>query len=214
MPNNVSFWDAFYKNNNDKIPNYDLWLGKYKNLLDLSKNETIIDLGCGSGGNTLYLKNNGYNVIACDFSKEALNLVDKFIPNVKTLNVDITKKLPFITESTMIVIADLSLHYFDVIKTEEILGEIFRVLKKGGYLICRVNSINDINYGALDGIEIEKNYYATIDGYKRFFDLEDIQKFFKKYAIDYCEESSVDKYGVVKKAWEIVAHKYRQFFVM
>jgi hypothetical protein len=43
------------------------------------------------------------------------------------------------------------------IEFTKILKEISRVLMKDGILLCRVNSINDRNYGAGQGIEIEES---------------------------------------------------------
>ena len=56
---------------------------------------------------------------------------------------DMSDGLPFNDNSKNIIIADLSLHYFDSSKTKYIFNEIHRVLKKNGYLIARVNSSND-----------------------------------------------------------------------
>ncbi|OOM76109.1 hypothetical protein CLPUN_28330 [Clostridium puniceum] len=66
------------------------------------------------------------------------------------------------------ILADLSLHYFDNRTTKNIVKEIRRVLKPEGCLIGRVNSINDFNFGAGCGREIEKNFYLTEGVYKSF----------------------------------------------
>jgi hypothetical protein len=50
------------------------------------------------------------------------------------------------------MIADLSLHYFSWDETKKIVNEIKRVLKEDGFLLVRVNSVNDTNYGAGKGI--------------------------------------------------------------
>jgi ubiquinone/menaquinone biosynthesis C-methylase UbiE len=84
------------------------------------------------------------------------------------MQIDLTKKLPFEDASISVIIADLSLHYFNAVTTKSIIKEIKRVLKPNGYLIGRVNSVNDINCGALSGKEIEKHFYLTQSGYKRF----------------------------------------------
>ena len=172
-----------------------------------SKEQQIIDLGCGAGGDTLYLTERGHKIVACDYSEEALKIVNKFRPEVKTIQMDISKTLPFEEESAEIIIADLSLHYFNDETTKNIVKEIKRVLKVKGYLIGRVNSINDLNYGAGSGDEVEKNFYLTEEGYKRFFSEEDIQYYFKDFAIEECAEKSVMKYGNEKRAFEFVVRK-------
>ena len=80
-------------------------------------------------------------------------------------------------------------------------------MKANGYLIGRVNSVNDINYGAGSGEEIEKNFYLTQSGHKRFFDREDIEYYFGEFEIEHCKEERIVKYGDEKKAWEFVVRK-------
>ena len=72
MDGNKQYWNNIYESKKEKKPIYDLWLDKYKYILDKSKEKSIIDLGCGSGGDSLYLMERGYKVIACDYSEEAL----------------------------------------------------------------------------------------------------------------------------------------------
>ena len=119
---------------------------------------------------------------------------------------DITKRLPYKDGCMSLVIADLSFHYFKKRKTIDIIKEINRILKDDGYLIGRVNSMNDTNYGASDGEEIEKHYYLTKDGYKRFFDEEDIRYFFKDFNIKCCSEESMFRYGAEKKTIEFLIY--------
>lgn len=204
---NIQHWNNIFKNLNEKKLNYDLWLDKYKDILDKSKEQCIIDLGCGAGGDTLYLTERNYKVIACDYSKEALNIVNNFLPEVETIQIDISKTLPFEDKSIQVIIADLSLHYFNDNTTKSIVKEIKRVLKADGYIIGRVNSINDINYGAGNGEEIEKNFYLTEEGYKRFFKKEDIYYYFSDFKIKVCTEATIKKYIAEKKAFEFVAGK-------
>ena len=84
------------------------------------------------------------------------------------------------------------------------MNEIKRVLKQGGYLIARVNSIDDTNYGAKQGIKIENNYYF-VDGYnKRFFDEEDIYKFFRTLGKVQTTKQTLKRYSKPKEVFEIV----------
>lgn len=207
MKSSKEFWNNIYKSKITKKPTYDSWLDNYKDILMKSKEQQIIDLGCGAGGNTLYLAERGYKVVACDYSEEALKIVNKFLPEVKITQMDISKTLPFEDESIEVIIADLSLHYFNDETTKNIVREIKRVLKSKGHLIGRFNSINDLNYGAGSGKEIEKNFYLTEEGYKRFFCEENIRFYFKEFVIEVCGEKSVLKYGNEKRAFEFVIRK-------
>lgn len=211
MRKSIEFWEEVYANKKQERPTYDLWLDKFSKVLEDSKKSTIIDLGCGAGNDSLYLEERGYKVLACDQSETALEIVKKNIPIINVLKVDISKKLPFNDESTEVIVADLSLHYFDDKTTKKIVNELWRTLKNDGHLIFRVNSINDINYGAKQGSEIEKHYYFSKDSFndafKRFFDRSDIEYYFSKWQIRYCSESSINRFGNEKKVYEVLCTK-------
>lgn len=207
---NESYWNNIYINIKDNEIKYDLWLDKYKTILKECKNRKVIDLGCGTGNNSLYLSERGFSVTACDYSEEALKIINKNLPQVKTLEFDLTHKFPFEDDSIKLIIADLSLHYFTEETTKIIFEEIKRVLLKDGYLIFRVNSVTDYSYGAGTGIEIEKHFYDTKYGYKRFFDEEDIRHFCSGWNILYISENMIDRYGMKKYTYEVVLKKHNR----
>ncbi len=173
----VKMWDNWSKRRSN-VPVYDLWLDEYKEILESNKDNEILDLGCGIGADTLYLIERGYNVLSCDFSNEALKSIQDNIPNSKTLYLDMMKKFPIKDNTYSLIIADLSLHYFDNETTIHIMREIKRILNNNGILLSRVASVNDFNFGAGVGEELERNYYFEGDYTKRFFDFEDINKYF------------------------------------
>ena len=207
MTEKKKYWDNIYIRYKDKKPQYDLWLDKHEQILHKTKNQTIIDLGCGTGADTLYLKERGYSVLSVDSSDEALAIVKNKIPNSKTKNLNIEEILPFENESTQLIISDLSLHYFNDETTKKIIKELKRVLKPKAYLIFRVNSINDLNYGSGQGEEIEKHFYLGKTGYKRFFDEDDIRSYFSEWDIEYLKEDTIKRYGNDKIAFEVLVRK-------
>mgnify|MGYP004628919963 FL=1 len=173
----VKMWDNWSKRRSS-VPVYDLWLDEYKNILDENKDNEILDLGCGIGADTLYLLERGYNVLSCDFSVEALKSIENNIPNSKTFYLDMMKKFPIDDKKYSLIIADLSLHYFNNETTIHIMKEIKRILKDSGVLLARVASVNDFNFGVDQGEKQENNYYFEGVYTKRFFDLEDVNKYF------------------------------------
>lgn len=173
----VKMWDNWSKRRSS-IPVYDLWLDEYKDILEKNKDNEILDLGCGIGADTLYLIERGYKVLSCDFSKEAIKSIEENITNSNTLYLDMMKDFNICDNSYNLIIADLSLHYFDNETTIHIMNEIKRILKNGGILLARVASVNDFNFGAGEGEKLENNYYFEGDYTKRFFDLEDVNRYF------------------------------------
>lgn len=209
MNGNIDYWNNFYRSIKHNKITYDLWLDKFKLILEKHKNDKVLDIGCGTGSDTLYLSERRYNVITCDYSQEALSIVKENIKGTESVQLDISKRLPFHDNNVGLIIADLSLHYFNEETTFSIMDELKRIMKNNGHLIIRVNSINDINYGAGCGEEIERHFYFSKDGYKRFFDEDDIRYFFKVLKIEYLKEVHMDRYGHIKKTFEIVLKKYK-----
>lgn len=173
----LEMWDNWSKKR-ASVPVYDNWLDDYIDIINENKGIEILDLGCGIGADTLYLIEKGFNVLSCDFSNEALKSIRENIPNSKTEYLDMQKTFSFENESYSLIIADLSLHYFDNETTIHIMNEIKRILKPNGVLLARVASVNDFNYGAGIGKLLEKNFYFEGDYTKRFFDQNDVNKYF------------------------------------
>ena len=159
------YWDKSFEIYSVNKEEYSQWLVKYINIIKNCKT-SVLDLGCGVGCDSILLTENGFDVIACDFSKIALGRLNRDNKNIKTLLLDISKPLPFENNSFDVVVADLSLHYFDEQTTKNIMQEIKRILTQNGILIARVNSMQDFNHGAGQGEKLEENYYF-VKGYKK-----------------------------------------------
>ncbi len=206
----VEMWDNWSKRRSS-VPTYDLWLNEYKDILEDNKKNEILDLGCGIGADTLYLIERGYNVLSCDFSNEALKSIQKNIPYSKTLYLDMMKRFPIQDNTYSLIIADLSLHYFDNETTIHIMSEIKRILKKDGILLSRVASVNDFNFGAGVGEQLERNYYFEGDYTKRFFDSEDVNKYFGIIGNVEMEETSMirneEEYSKPKMLYKVKVKK-------
>lgn len=179
------------------------YLDKYKNLIN-KVNSKILDLGAGNGNDSIYLKNLNKEVIALDYSDVALSNIKELDNNIITINHDLSIfPYPFKDNGFALIIADLSLHYFNNETTIKIMNEIKRILKSKGVLLVRVNSTNDINYGAKKGIKLEKNYYF-VDGYnKRFFNYEDAKKYFSIIGEVSINKGKMYRYTKPKEVLEI-----------
>ena len=198
-------WNSLHADYNREKITYDDWLKSFDHVIQGCKSP-IIDLGCGSGNDTKYLIEQGKQVIACDYAPNAIANIRKNFPEVWAAKCfDMTEGLPFDDNTSELVIADLSLHYFPEDVTFFILGEIKRILTPNGILLARVNSVKDVNHGAGDGTLVERNFYRTPDGrYKRFFDAEDIHRFFSSWEILHLEEGEMTRYALPKQLWTIM----------
>ena len=183
-------------------------MDKFETIID-SCSTPILDLGCGSGNDTLYLINKNKQVISCDQSSNAINNIKKNFPEVyDTKCFNMLDGMPFDNNSFELIIADLCLHYFKEKDTFELLNEIRRILTVGGRLIFRVNSVNDVNHGAGQGNEIDHHLYETSDKrLKRFFDEKDIKFFFKDFDIEYLNEEIMTRYKLEKRLYRVCVRK-------
>ena len=170
-------WDKRNKKAMGK-PIYDLWLDNYLPLLKEYKQEEILDLGCGGGCDSLYLTERGYKVLACDISKEALSNTKKYIPGIKTKQMNLIEDFSFEDETYTLIIADLSIHYFSDQETIHIMEEIKRILKQNGILLARVHSTKNLNKETSLLEEVDKNLYRRGEELRRYFDKKDVEKYF------------------------------------
>ena len=111
-----------------------------RSYLNIDKNYTVLDLGCGGGRNIEYFLTKADKVYGLDHSETSVKMASEI--NKKAIEsgrcqilVGDVKSLPFEDESIDIVTAFETIYFWDEI--EECFKEIYRVLKKGGqFLIC------------------------------------------------------------------------------
>jgi SAM-dependent methyltransferase len=194
--------------------NTDTWLLRWLPLIrSAAPSPLVLDLGCGPGWDASFLlEETDCNVTIADISVEAIDDCLKRLPKVRGRVHDLRDPLPFPDQSFDTVIASLCLHYFELDKTKEIVSEIHRCLRSGGYLLCRVNSTRDTNYGALLSAEplgtTGDCYYQSDGVWKRFFDEACTRSLFgSNWRVISIEELSIERYDLPKVVWEAVVQK-------
>ena len=75
-------------------------------------------------------------------------------------------------------------------------------------LLCRLNSTNDHNYGAVGYPRIEHNYYLVQGEPKRFFDQTSIEAVFAAgWRMLSVAERVIERYAHPKAVWEVVLER-------
>jgi len=184
----------------------DTWLDKWLPLIQQkSTNGLLLELGCGNGRDTVNLLFAGCKVIAADSSTDNLVECAKSPVHAKLVHLDHSQPLPFATHSVDVILASLTLHYFPWTVTLQIASELKRCLKAGGIILIRVNSTNDVNYGASSTNAIEPNFYQVGTRTKRFFDESSVRTFLQSWDIQFLKENIIHRYEKPKSVWEVMA---------
>ena len=141
--------------------------------------KTVLDLGCGGGRDSQYFSRKGLVVTALDIATGEQQQEKLKRNNIRFIKSDIGD-IRLKDDSFDMIYAHLSLHYFDNKKTEKILGNLYKILKPGGYIFIKCKSIDDPLFGK--GKMIENNFYDF--GHTRhFFSKEYMREKLKDFRI-------------------------------
>ena len=187
-----------------------LWIGKHQELIDKLNKGHVLDLGCGIGQFTDYWLVNDFQVISADISENALNALKERTPSATTVELDMSKPLPFEAGTFDVVFANLSIHYFDEKTTIALSGEIHRILKPGGLFIGSVNSSVAYEIVRDKAKELEKNYYLIGERYIRLFDRPQFDLFFGQFKTVSLEEIHTVRFKNQRDHWEFIFQKVKK----
>lgn len=107
----------------------------------------VLDAGCGYGRNLVYLLQSGFEVFALDGNAEAVEQVQEMAarwqPQLPPENFQAgsLEDMPFPDAAVDVVLCNAVLHFAQSkLHFEAILRELWRVLRPGGLLFCRLGS--------------------------------------------------------------------------
>jgi 2-polyprenyl-3-methyl-5-hydroxy-6-metoxy-1,4-benzoquinol methylase len=130
----------------------------------------ILDAGCGGGRNLIYLLREGYEVFASDQSSEAIAqtraLAASLAPHLPAQNfrLEAIESISHPDDTFDLVICSAVLHFArDDAHFDAMLRNLWRVLKPGGLLFCRLASTIGMPHQHLTG-----HRYRAPDGVERF----------------------------------------------
>lgn len=223
MDNKKSEWNR-YSLNIEKID------GEYQiSLSDIIKNSInifndknynrILDLGCGTGRNSIFFAQHGFKVFASDISEKSINILKNKVYNKNISNIGIYNfnfnDILFEDSFFDAVVCTSVLHHARLKNIKRGIGEIYRVLKPNGCLIFDMLSKEDSSYGLGQAIE-ENTFVGSREGEEgiphHYTDINEIKKLLEefrevniyknKYIIDGLDDK---KYS--SKVFDVIAFK-------
>ena len=130
----------------------------------------VLDAGCGYGRNLVYLLRAGCEVFALDEDAEGVEHVRQLSASLQTglpaenFQVGSIEQMPFSDGFAEVVLCNAVLHFArDDRQFRRMLGELWRGLKPGGMLFCRLGSRIGMDFKRLQG-----NVFLIPDGSKWF----------------------------------------------
>jgi SAM-dependent methyltransferase len=128
----------------------------------------VLDAGCGYGRNLVYLLREGCEVFALDGDAEGVEHVLRLSASLETglpeenFQVGLIEKMPFADGFADVVICNSVLHFArDDKHFRAMVKELWRVLRPGGMLFCRLGSRIGMDFERVRG-----NIFLTGDGSK------------------------------------------------
>jgi ubiquinone/menaquinone biosynthesis C-methylase UbiE len=172
----------------------------------------ILDLGCGTGRHTTLLVKEGFEVYGCDNSEDALKIIKNFLADNEFRLCDMTK-LSYEDGYFDGILCYQVIQHGKIAEIKQSISEMYRVLKKGGYLFLVVISTKHPKFKT--GEEIEPNTKINtddIDGHMphHFFSELEMQEFFNEFEIiklDHFEGQSEINLSNRMASWELYARR-------
>ncbi len=200
------------KSNISRQHGADPWLDPFLDAMRAA-GEIALDLGCGPGEDAAELTARGFRVVGFDVIRKPIARAMVHVPAAHFFIADMQSPLPVRSAAIDVAVASLSIHYFSWQTTRALLDEVRRVLRPGGTFVFRVNATDDVNFGALQGEEIEPHYYHVPPDdrnnrpYKRFFDEPSLRALLTPgWRITHLAHRTISRYDTPKQVWECCAH--------
>jgi len=184
IKNEINYWDSFYQN--ESPPSSPSSFSEYILPYVKDTHKTLLDIGCGNGRDSLFFKNNGFDVISIDSSKSPNFLGDSnnfFKVNINDINFKVD-----------IYYARFFIHAIKENTLDSFIENLYKLMSKKSKFIFETRSTKGIT-----NLEKKETNFKSSIGEKHFRMLYSINylrnKLEKKFKIDHLIEiNNVTKY--------------------
>ena len=197
----AAIWDRRYSGGRSGV--YEPWLDRWKTIL-VGHGDQALELGCGVGHDTEVLISWGFEVTALDVSRVAIEHSRQRNPGAIHRVMDL-RNIGSLISGFDVVVASLSLHYFNRGETIAVFKSVHDLLNPGGVFAFRVNAFDDGEWGASGDVRSWER--ICIDGVsKQFFTPEKIATVLRgRWQILSQEKMSTSRFGPRKSFFEVIA---------
>lgn len=164
----------------------------------MENGRNLVELGCGSGRDSLYFAKNGLNVTGIDASQVAIDeLREKVsLDNCVFICDDFVSAESIYQIQYDYCYSRFTLHAINENQETQILKKAYDMLKEGGYLFIEARSVNDNKYGV--GKEVERNAFICDGHYRRFIVLTELLSKLKAVGFAIVESAESDQFAPLK----------------
>lgn len=186
--------------------------------LEEKKSTAVLDVGCGAGRNAVFLAREGFPVIGSDVSPTALMISMQRADDDDSRNcmfvVSSFLKLPFPDSRFNAAFSSYGVENVSLPEIKKALGEMKRVVRKGGLILSTLHSTGHWRFG--QGKRIGPHTFMTfnvIEGKEfrfitHFFEEEDVERLFRNLNLEILSIKEMVKTTDKKRAhWIIVSEK-------
>lgn len=188
MKEDKGYWDTYYGSN--RLVEEPSLFAQFVLGTHVEPGDTLIELGCGNGRDSLFFAQNGVRVHAVDQSENAIALLaDKNpFPHLSAEVGDFTnlgKRDPFDH-----VYSRFTLHTITEEEEDRVIAWAFGHLKDGGKFLIEARGRKNELYGLGEPVPKEPHAYIYENHYRRFIDIDTLQKKLKAqgFEIIFAEE--------------------------
>lgn len=167
----TEYWNHYYKE--EKAPEEASLFAKWIMEHYVISGKNLLELGCGNGRDSIFFLKKGLNITAIDASGEVIEKLSRRYQqegNICFICDDFVCSSAVFSGQYDYVYSRFSLHAINKEQEEEVIKNVYKVLKLGGYFFIEVRSVDDELYGK--GELVAEDAYIYNGHYRRFIRLE------------------------------------------
>jgi len=208
----LGYWNDLYKKENYFGTGPTLLAIFAKKIIEDNSLHHILELGCGQGRDAVFFSRLGYNILATDISKNAIDFVNKVKKEEKLDNLEVlvhdTQKVLNVNNSKFdLIYSNLALQFFNIAELEKIFLNIYELMKDNSYFLFSTKKFGDKYYNF--GNKISDNAFEYKKIIRYFFEKHELESILKEkfQIISFDESTHVNQDSTKSVWWRILVKK-------